>query len=170
MPSLVVIGSVVLEEKKMWTVYNADEAADNNDDGQRTNCDQKSPFEPLAQVNLEEGRFVQFCSIFYSCESCLLFNSFIIWRFTNLKKIVFMKHIASRQFCFYIFWILRPSDLSRRFRWLDLESQTLWSGCFCHCITAMVTILLSPLSILASSLVHRHLTVKNPCFRIYVKQ
>ena len=30
--------------------------------------------------------FFQFCSIFYSCKSCLLFNSFIIWRFTNLKK------------------------------------------------------------------------------------
>ena len=45
-PSLVEIGQVVLE-KKMWKVYNND----NDNDGQWTNCDQKSSFEPLALVS-----------------------------------------------------------------------------------------------------------------------
>ena len=44
--SLVEIGLVVLEKKmKMWKVY------DNNDDGQRTNSDQKSSLEPSTQVS-----------------------------------------------------------------------------------------------------------------------
>ena len=45
MPSLVEIGPVVLEKKtKMWKVYDNDDYNDdkNNDDGQRTNFDQKS--------------------------------------------------------------------------------------------------------------------------------
>ena len=54
-PSLVEIGPVVLEKKmKMWKVYNnAKFVNDNNDDndGQRTNFDQKSSLEPLAQVS-----------------------------------------------------------------------------------------------------------------------
>ena len=37
--SLVEIASVVLEKKKMCKVYDKD---DNNDDEQRTNCDQKN--------------------------------------------------------------------------------------------------------------------------------
>ena len=50
MPSLVEIGSVVLEKKmKMWKVYDNDD----NDDGQRTNFDQKSSLEPSAQVSLK---------------------------------------------------------------------------------------------------------------------
>ena len=55
MPSLIEIGSVVLEKKmKMWEVYdNANNNNDNNDDsdndGQRTNFDQKSSLGPLAQ-------------------------------------------------------------------------------------------------------------------------
>ena len=54
-PSLVEIGPVVLEKKmKMRKVYyndtNDDEDND-NDDGQRTNYDQKSSLEPSAQVN-----------------------------------------------------------------------------------------------------------------------
>ena len=45
-PSLVEIGPVVLEKKKkMGKVYNDD----NINDGQRTNFDQKSSLEPLAQ-------------------------------------------------------------------------------------------------------------------------
>ena len=51
--SLVENGLVVQEKKmkmKMWKVY--DNANDNNDnDGQRTNFDQKSLLEPLAQVS-----------------------------------------------------------------------------------------------------------------------
>ena len=43
--SLVEIGPVALE-KKMWKVYD-----DNDDDGQRTNFDQKSSLEPSAQVS-----------------------------------------------------------------------------------------------------------------------
>ena len=55
-PSLVEISPVVLEKKmKMWKVYdddNNDHGNDNNnDDGQRTNFDQKSSLEPLAQVS-----------------------------------------------------------------------------------------------------------------------
>ena len=47
-PNLVEISPVVLEkEMKMWKVY--DNA--NNDDGQRTNCDQKSHLKPSAQVS-----------------------------------------------------------------------------------------------------------------------
>ena len=47
MPSLVEIGPVVLEKKKkMRKVYNDDNDTD-NDEGQRTNCDQKSSLEPL---------------------------------------------------------------------------------------------------------------------------
>ena len=47
--SLVNIG---LEKKKMWKVNDNDAAADNDDDeGQRTNCDKKSSLEPLAQVS-----------------------------------------------------------------------------------------------------------------------
>ena len=34
----------------MWKVYDND-AADDDDDGQRTNCDQKSLLEPSAQVS-----------------------------------------------------------------------------------------------------------------------
>ena len=50
MPSLVEIGPVVLEKKmKMGTIYDND----NNDDGQRTNIDQKSSLEPSAQVSLK---------------------------------------------------------------------------------------------------------------------
>ena len=48
--SLVEIGSVFLEKKmNMWKVY--DNYNDDNDDGQRTNCDQKSQLEPSAQVS-----------------------------------------------------------------------------------------------------------------------
>ena len=48
MPSLVEIGPVVLEKKmKMGKVYDNDD----NDDGQRTNFDQKSSLEPSAQVS-----------------------------------------------------------------------------------------------------------------------
>ena len=49
-PSLVEIGSVVLEKKmKMWKAYDDDDNDDN--DGQRTNFDQKSSLEPSAQVS-----------------------------------------------------------------------------------------------------------------------
>ena len=49
-PSLVEIGPVVLEKKmKMWKVYDNDN--NDNDDGQRTNFDQKSSLEPSAQVS-----------------------------------------------------------------------------------------------------------------------
>ena len=53
MPSLVEIGSVVLEKKmKMLKVYDNDNDDDNdNEDGQRTNFYQKSSLEPLAQVS-----------------------------------------------------------------------------------------------------------------------
>ena len=63
-PSLVEIGSVVLEKKmKMWKVYDNNNDAnddnndanednnDDNDDGQRTNFDQKSSIEPSAHVS-----------------------------------------------------------------------------------------------------------------------
>ena len=50
-PSLVEIGPVVLEKMKMWKVYNANDNDDNNNEGQRTNFDQKSSREPLAQVS-----------------------------------------------------------------------------------------------------------------------
>ena len=56
MPSLVEIGSVVLEKKmKMLKVYNnnKNDNDDNNKDGQQTNFDQKSSLEPSAQVNLK---------------------------------------------------------------------------------------------------------------------
>ena len=47
------MGPVILEKKmKMWKVYDND---DNNDDGQRTNFDQKSSFEPSAQVSLKRS-------------------------------------------------------------------------------------------------------------------
>ena len=50
-PSLVEIGPVVLEKKmKMWKVYDKDNDA-NDDDGQRTNLDQKSSPESSAQVS-----------------------------------------------------------------------------------------------------------------------
>ena len=51
MPSLVEIGPLVLKKKmKMLKVYdNANDDDDN--DGQRTNFDQKSSLEPLAQVS-----------------------------------------------------------------------------------------------------------------------
>ena len=51
--SLVEIGPVVLEKKmKMLKVYdNANDDDDNDNDGQRTNFDQKSSLEPLAQVS-----------------------------------------------------------------------------------------------------------------------
>ena len=54
MPSLVEIGPVVLEKKmKMWKVYddNDNDNDDNDNDGQRTIFDQKSSFEPSAQVS-----------------------------------------------------------------------------------------------------------------------
>ena len=53
MPSLVEIGPVVLKKKmKMLKVYdNANDDDDNDNDGQRTNFDQKSSLEPLAQVS-----------------------------------------------------------------------------------------------------------------------
>ena len=57
MPSLVEIGSVVLEKKmKMRKVFDDDNNNDYNDynddnDGQRTNFDQKSSLEPSAQVS-----------------------------------------------------------------------------------------------------------------------
>ena len=48
---LVVIGPVVLEKKtKIIKVYDNKEE-DNDDDGQQTNCDQKSSFEASAQVS-----------------------------------------------------------------------------------------------------------------------
>ena len=49
-PSLIEIGPVVLEEMKMWKVYNDD--ANDNDDGQCSDQknDQKSSREPSAQV------------------------------------------------------------------------------------------------------------------------
>ena len=56
MPSLVEIGPVVLEKKmKMWKVYDNANNDDNNENGgnkgKRTNFDQKSSLEPLAQVS-----------------------------------------------------------------------------------------------------------------------
>ena len=57
MPSLVEIDPVVLEKKmKMWKVYdnNNDNDANanaNDDDRQRTKFDQKSSFDPSAQVS-----------------------------------------------------------------------------------------------------------------------
>ena len=55
-PSLVEIGSVVLEKKmKMIEIYNNNnDNNDNNEDGQQTNFDQKSSLEPSAQVNLKK--------------------------------------------------------------------------------------------------------------------
>ena len=51
MPSLVEIGPLVLEKKmKMWKVYDY-----NDDDGQRTNFDQKSSLEPSTQVSLKNS-------------------------------------------------------------------------------------------------------------------
>ena len=48
-PSLVEIGSVVLEKKmKMWKVYDNEDNND-DDDGQRTNFDQKSSLQSSAQ-------------------------------------------------------------------------------------------------------------------------
>ena len=54
--SLVKIGRVILEKKKkMWKVYDNNDADDiDNDDGQRTNCDQKSLFEPSAQMSFTD--------------------------------------------------------------------------------------------------------------------
>ena len=50
MPSLVEIGPVGLKKKmNMWKVYSEDN--NNDDDGQWTNCDQKSSLEPMAQVS-----------------------------------------------------------------------------------------------------------------------
>ena len=50
MPSFIDIGPVVLgKKKKMSKVYNNDN--DYDYDGQRTNCDQKSSLELLAQVS-----------------------------------------------------------------------------------------------------------------------
>ena len=51
-PSLVEIGPVVLEKKRMRNVYD-------NDDGERTSCDQKSSLEPSAKVSLTEMRNLQ---------------------------------------------------------------------------------------------------------------
>ena len=52
------IGPVVLEKKKMWKVYDNDnddndndKNADDNDDGQMTNCYQKNSLEPSAQMS-----------------------------------------------------------------------------------------------------------------------
>ena len=55
MSSLVEIGPVVLKKKmKMWKVYdNANDDNDDDNDWQRTNFDQKSSLEPLAQVSLK---------------------------------------------------------------------------------------------------------------------
>ena len=51
MPSLVEIGPVGLKKKmNMWKVHDEDKNND-NDYGQRTNCDQKSSLEPMAQVS-----------------------------------------------------------------------------------------------------------------------
>ena len=50
-PKLVEIGSVVLEKKKMGKNHYNDNNADiNDDDGQRTNYDQKTSLEPSAQL------------------------------------------------------------------------------------------------------------------------
>ena len=51
--SLVEIGQVVLEKKmEMWKVYdNANDNDDNENDGQRTNFDQKSSLEPSAEMS-----------------------------------------------------------------------------------------------------------------------
>ena len=59
-PSLVEIGPVILEKKKMWKVYK-----NNDDNGQRTNCDQTSSLEPsvpestsyLHKLNVLETHF-----------------------------------------------------------------------------------------------------------------
>ena len=50
MESLVEICPVVLEKMKMWKVYNNND----NDNGQRTNSDQRSSLEPSAQVSLKQ--------------------------------------------------------------------------------------------------------------------
>ena len=42
-------GSV--EEEEIWKVYDNDSDNIDNDDGQRTNCDQKSSVEPSALVS-----------------------------------------------------------------------------------------------------------------------
>ena len=49
MPSLVEIGPVVLKKMKIRKVYN--NYNDDNEDGLRTNFDQKSSPEPSAQVS-----------------------------------------------------------------------------------------------------------------------
>ena len=56
-PILVEIDPVVLEKKmKMWKVYDNNNDADANDDGQRTNFDQKSSFEPSALMWAKKER------------------------------------------------------------------------------------------------------------------
>ena len=83
-PSLVEIGPVVLEKKmKMWKVYDNANEDDDNNNGQRTNFDQKSSLEPLAQVSLkrmenwinERSALLQkFCTVFL-IEVCVLFTT-----------------------------------------------------------------------------------------------
>ena len=55
MPSLVVIGTVVLEKKmkmgKVYDINNKDNDNNDKDDRQQTNCDQKSSLKPSAQVS-----------------------------------------------------------------------------------------------------------------------
>ena len=49
---MVEIGPVVLEKKmKMWTVNDNANDDNNDNDGQRTNFDQKSSLEPSARVS-----------------------------------------------------------------------------------------------------------------------
>ena len=66
MPSLVEIGPLVLEKKmKMWKVYD-----DNDDnDGQRTNFDQKSSVEP--RLRWAKNKFIIFIILKYTYYSCV---------------------------------------------------------------------------------------------------
>ena len=63
-PSLFEIGPVVLEKMKMWKdYYNKD-----NDDGQRTNFDQKSSLEPLAYGRWAKNKILDNTSTTYRTE------------------------------------------------------------------------------------------------------
>ena len=53
-PTFVEIDSVVVEKKKIWKVYDDNNDYGNDDDQdneQRTNCDQKNSLEPSAQMS-----------------------------------------------------------------------------------------------------------------------
>ena len=75
----------------MWKVYNDDYDVDNNDDGQRTNCDQKSSLEPSGQLKTNKLLFYTVglkWGIICLVRFCKFVNCSLLYKIVSMSYII----------------------------------------------------------------------------------